>query len=73
MIHFDFTVTDQEAETLFDCVRDEIAKSKYGYGRLFDDTQRVWHETRVIYLESLISKMKNSKIKLEIFGKTNEK
>jgi len=61
MIHFDFIVSDEEAESIFDFISDEISKSSY---ELFfgDPIRKEWHRGRISYLKELRKKMTNTKI-----------
>jgi hypothetical protein len=61
MIHFDFIVSDAEAENLFNTISDQIANCQYevSFG---DPNHREWYEGRITYLEALKAKMTNSKV-----------
>lgn len=71
MIHFDFTVTDEEAENIFDAISEEILRMKsYLVAQQFEnltsgfhiDAKSDWFRSRINYLERLKSKMKNEKV-----------
>ena len=66
-IHFDFVVSDAEAETIMDCIRSEINQSKFS-ASFPDETDgyREWHTNRVRYLEELIAKMNNYSVTDEV-------
>jgi len=61
MIHFNFVVTDDEAEAIFDSIEDSINNSRYElpFGI---PANREWHRGRIAYLEELKAKMTNEKI-----------
>lgn len=73
-IHFDFIVSEEEANTIFECITDVIENEKeeeinlematsYNESvrkRLKDQVE--WSEKRIKYLEDLKSKMKNTKV-----------
>jgi hypothetical protein len=62
-IHFDFVVSDEEAQTIIDCIRDEINQSKISAAFPVETTgYKAWHEGRVRYLEALIAKMHNHRV-----------
>jgi hypothetical protein len=59
-VHFDFIVSDEEAQTIMDCIRDEINQSKFSAAFPSETAgYKTWHEERVRYLEGLIAKMHN--------------
>lgn len=59
-VHFDFTVSDEEAETIMECIRTEINQSRFSAAFPGETIgYREWHEGRVRFLESLITKMHN--------------
>lgn len=59
-VHFDFTVSDEEAETIMKCIRAEINQSQFSAAFPNETVgYREWHTNRVLYLEELITKMKN--------------
>jgi len=66
VIHFNFIVTDEEAETIFRALSDEINDCKVsllmGERQLAQPGHVKWYEGRIIYLEELKAKMTNSKI-----------
>jgi len=61
MIHFDFIITDEEAESLFDSITEQIFNSQY---QVFfgEEKYKDWHRSRIEYLKKLKEKMTNSKI-----------
>lgn len=61
MIHFDFILTDEEAENLFDAVSQQIFESQdvVFFG---EDRHKEWHRNRIPFLLILQGKMKNTKI-----------
>lgn len=61
MIHFDFIVTDEEAENIFDAISQQISESAYivFFG---EEEHKEWHRGRISFLESLLEKMTNSKV-----------
>lgn len=65
MIHFDFIVTDEEAELIFSLISDEIFRSEdvvmMELGR-FTAVTKEWHRIRIPYLKNLKEKMTNSKV-----------
>lgn len=61
MIHFDFIVTDEEAENLMGAITDQISNSQYE-ANFGDPNHRSWYCGRITYLEALKEKMTNSKI-----------
>jgi hypothetical protein len=61
MIHFDFIVSDEEAENIFDAINQQIFESQNTV--LFgEDKHKEWHRGRVLFLQELLGKMTNSKI-----------
>ena len=66
MIHFDFIVTDEEAETIFSALSDEIDDCRISL--LMRERQLAqlghikWYEDRIAYLEGLKAKMTNTKV-----------
>jgi hypothetical protein len=74
MIHFDFTVTEEEADTIFDAINDQIdycleEKADWVGSTSCGDRYKKgiesaiqWYEERIKYLKDLKSKMKNIKI-----------
>jgi hypothetical protein len=61
MIHFDFIVTDEEAENIFDAISQQISESAHVvfFG---EDKNKEWHRGRLAFLRSLLEKMTNSKV-----------
>lgn len=61
-VHFDFVASDEEADTIFDCIRNEINQSKFSL-TFHNETQgyKDWHEERIKFLEELIAKMHNTR------------
>ena len=74
MIHFDFVVTDEEANTIFECLSDMIDKTEQERIEMSLSTstdqqtrnhiaaQVAWYERHVRYLRNLTKKMKNCKL-----------
>ena len=66
MIHFDFIVTDEEAETILSALSDEIDDCRVsllmGERQLAQPGHVKWYEGRITYLEGLKAKMTNTKI-----------
>ena len=65
--HFNFTVSDEEADTIFGCIRDEITKIKDELAYEISSNENHWHYTRwyhdrVKFLEDIIQKMKNHRL-----------
>lgn len=61
-VRFDFTVSDEEAETLFDLVSTAIADAKFKTTWAPDLPERKWYEQHATYLEALRAKMHNRKV-----------
>ena len=74
MIHFDFIVSDEEENTIFECISEEIINTKEELINLklarstnmntiaHIKNQIKWFEKRIEYLQNLKEKMKNIKI-----------
>jgi len=74
MIHFDFYVSDEEANTIFECITDEIYRMEEekldwigARSNSVDTCEKIkatiqWFENRISYLQELKSKMKNTKV-----------
>jgi len=61
MIHFDFIVTDEEAENIFDAITQQVSESQYIV--LFgEDKHKEWHRGRLSFLQELSMKMTNTKV-----------
>lgn len=60
MIHFDFTVSDEEAELIFDAIQDQINRADEL--RLFEPIVAEWAKNHIAYLEALKAKMKNTRV-----------
>lgn len=62
-VHFDFIVSDEEAETIMECIREEINQHRELLLEVdLSGSHREWYEGRIKYLESLIAKMTNQRI-----------
>ena len=61
MIHFNFTVTDEEAEIIFDIMQTEIARCHH---RKLTSTKEEsdWLDKHIEYLTSLKKKMVNKRL-----------
>jgi hypothetical protein len=61
MIHFDFIVSDEEAENIFDAINQQISESSYivFFG---EDKHKEWHRGRLSFLQELSKKMTNTKV-----------
>jgi hypothetical protein len=61
MIHFDFIVSDEDAQTIFDAINEHIEEARYEmtFGLM---NNREWYRGRITYLEELKAKMTNTKI-----------
>lgn len=66
MIHFNFIVSDEEAETIFSALSDEIDDCRLNLlmceRQLAQPGHIKWYEGRMTYLEALKEKMTNSKV-----------
>jgi len=62
MIHFDFIVTDEEAETIFDSIQDQIIASTRELFLGVNLDHKDWHRGRITFLKELKVKMTNSKV-----------
>lgn len=62
-IRFDFTVSDEEASTLFDLVSTAIADARFQALAAPQEPERDWHVRHAAYLEALRAKMHNRKLK----------
>jgi len=63
MIKFNFTVTDEEAETIFDIIHNEI--SRCHYRKMLSTTTKEesqWFDKHIEYLTSLKKKMVNERV-----------
>ena len=77
MIHFDFVVSDEEANTIFECITEEIENTQTELFSVMEatstDMRIVQHikeeiellKKRVKYLQELKEKMKNIKVGIE--------
>lgn len=64
MIRFDFTVTDEEAQALFECVTDSIVLLKGAkLNNAFDTEQHKQLEAHAQFLTALKAKMRNTRVK----------
>ena len=65
MVHFDFIVTNDEAETIFSAITDEMRRGEdeilLGVGMNTVQTLD-WWESRIKYLKELKAKMKNTSV-----------
>ena len=66
MIHFDFIVSDEEADTIFDCIREKITRLKDELAFEIASNKNHWHHTKwfnnhIAFLENIIEKMKNKR------------
>jgi len=61
MIHFDFTVSDVDAEVIFDCINSEIkhCNARKLFGDITEPESK-WLDKHIAYLNSLKKKMTNS-------------
>lgn len=68
-VHFDFVVSDEEAETIIDCLRDEINDCRGGLVMACthdDEPYQEWYANRIFFLEALIAKMTNRRVADEV-------
>lgn len=67
MIHFDFIVEDVDAETIFNCVYNEIPNCHVHIMDLMiegnKEVEIEHYRRRIKYIEELLSMMHNSKVK----------
>ena len=65
MIHFNFVVSDADAENIFDALRQEILDMQIRYRdkERYTIDEREWFSDRCEYLRSLMLKMKNTYVK----------
>lgn len=68
MIHFDFIVSDAEAEDIMGAIHDQIIKchsnriESWGTSGQEDPAKKAWFEGRIRYLEELKAKMTNRRV-----------
>jgi hypothetical protein len=65
MIHFDFTVSEADAENIFGCIRDSISESQTAITELTaksDGPLFYAHREHIKYMKELILKMNNIKV-----------
>jgi hypothetical protein len=63
MIHFNFTVTDEDAENIFDCINSAVrqcCKRKLSSGTTQAESD--WLDKHIDYLDSLKEKMANERV-----------
>ena len=64
MLHFDFTVSDEEGQTIFDCINESISRSRILFleakvsGNVDEEK---WHRKHIEYLEELRTKLTNER------------
>lgn len=63
MVHFDFIVSDEEAQTIFECITDSIQGIQEDLSR-HDPSHpnALWFKEHIAYLKGLAAKMKNTKV-----------
>lgn len=68
MIHFDFVVSDVEAEEIMSAIHNQILNchkgiiDSWGTGGHEDAAKRAWFDARIKYLEELKKKMTNRRL-----------
>lgn len=68
MIHFDFVVSDAEAEDIMDAIHDQVIKchldriESWSTSGHDDPVKREWFTARIKYLEELKKKMTNRRL-----------
>ena len=63
MIHFDFIAGEEEVEAIFDCIQERIEKLKETHASEHIGCFKGWFKNRIVFLENIISKMKNKEEK----------
>ncbi len=62
MIHFDFTLSDEDAQALMDLVQDGAVQAlESALLKSNDEPTREWWRRRAVYLRDLSARMKNSR------------
>lgn len=68
MIHFNFVVSDAEAEEIMSAIHDQILKchddiiKSWGTGSREDPHKRAWFDQRIKFLQDLKKKMINTRV-----------
>jgi hypothetical protein len=66
MIKFEFTVSDGEAETIFEClqaaINEHLEEELDNMAGANHPCLNTWHKARITYLNNLISKMANIQV-----------
>lgn len=65
MIHFDFTVSDADAENIIDCIQQTICKNHMKIMDFIiakDDVMVEHYKQDIEYLEGLIKRMSNTRV-----------
>jgi hypothetical protein len=65
VIKFEFEVSDEEGDTLFDLINQEIASCVEGQhaASRYNKETREWFKSRIVYLNALKDKMHNTRVK----------
>jgi hypothetical protein len=63
MIQFDFIVSEEEANTIFGCISEEIERMFSALIESDNVSNKKWYHGRIEYLNKLKAKMKNRSVR----------
>lgn len=68
-VHFNFVVSEDDADTIFSCIQNSVLNAKerscglHSLSFPWSKQEKLWFKKHAKYLEKLMSKMKNKSIK----------